>query len=154
MSFAQSIQAGWTQFCNLATTGVTKAGEFYATYAPVVKAKAVAMATLFHTNVTTVAVSQSTALVAPLGVAGPCVWLLPLAVSGFASMRLQKMSNSADNLCAKVALKVAAVAFSIVAGSAAAVFVGSFLGVATTLGAAAVYGTFAAVVLITSLLEV
>ncbi len=154
MSFVQSIQAGWTQFCNLASTGVAKAGEFYATYAPVAKAKAVAMATLFHTNVTTVAVNQSTALVAPLGVAGPCVWLLPVAISGFASMRLQKLSSSADSPFAKVALKVAAVAFSITAGAAAAVFVGSYLGVATALGAAAVYGTFAAVVLITSLIEV
>jgi hypothetical protein len=146
MSFVQSIQAGFSSAWAQITSAVS-------TYAPVVQTHAVALFTLFNTNVTTAAIAKSTTLVAPLGAAGPCVWLLPTFLAGIASMKLQDIGDKADSTMATVAARIAGLAFAVAAGAAAAVFVGSFLGVATTLGIVVTYGTFAAVTLFSSLLR-
>ncbi len=157
MSF-ESIQAGlssaWSQVSSAACAAATQVGEFFSTYVPVVETHAVALATLFNSNVTAPAVAQATSLVAPLGVAGPCIWLLPLSGAALLSMKIQSLGDDASNPVAQVALRVTGFAFAVVAGASAAIFMGSFLGVATALGIAATYGTGLLVTFVATMLRI
>jgi hypothetical protein len=150
MSF-NAIQAGllsaWTQISSAGSAVIAKGSEFFATYAPVVKTQAVALATFAHVNFTVPAVAESTTLLAPLGAAGPCIWLLPTLGAGLISMALQAKGDQSESTMATIAWRVAGLAFAITAGAAAAIFMGSILGLGTAVGIAATYGTGAFVAL-------
>ncbi len=146
-----AIKAGlsnlWDQIVSTGSAVVAKGSELVATYGPIAKTQAVALATLAHSSVTVPVVAQATALVAPLGVAGPAVWLVPAAGAGLISMALNSKGDEVESSVARVALRITGFVFAVAAGAAAAVFMGSILGLGTTLGIAATYGTGAVVAL-------
>ena len=146
-----AIKAGflnvWEQIVSAGSAAIAKGSELVATYGPVAETQVVALATLAHSSVTVPAVTQATALVAPLGAAGPFVWLVPAVGAGLASIALQNEGNKAESTLAKIALRITGFVFALAAGASAAIFMGSILGLGTTMGIAATYGTAVVVVL-------